>query len=204
MAEIPLTQRPNHRAPEKEAVTRPDIVTVIRPGMMQATIIGDSFCLTYFPNGMGNDRPGCQLLTAVELKVAGIANIDELQLLVKTTVDSFPEIKDDATLHRIEKTIESVYNGIHGDQSVKIESIRIVQHDPVADELRYHVMHVECPTCHQKTKVVLSWDAVQARSNNPATIVKMLFKKDKTECGHSFLAFLDRTLKAKGCESVDM
>jgi len=166
--------------------------------------MGESVAFTYFPSGMGNDRPGCLLFTGIEIKTPSTLNADELQLLVKTTIESFPEIKDDATLHKLGKTIESVYNDIHRDQSVKIESIRVVQHDPATDELRYHVMHVDCPTCHKKTKVVLSWDAVQARSDNPSSIVNMFLKKDKTECGHSFIAFLDRALKVKGCDAVDM
>jgi hypothetical protein len=204
MVEIPVTQQPINRAPEKEALARTDIVTTVRPGVMVAMATGESLSFTYFPHGMGNDQSGCQLFTGIEIKTSATVNTDEFQLLVKTTIESFPEIKDDATLHRIEKTVESVYNGIHGDQSVKVDSIRVVQHDSSTDELRYHVLNVDCPSCHQKTKVVLTWDAVQARSNNPSPIVRMFFKKEKTECGHSFIAFLDRSLKVKGCESVDM
>jgi hypothetical protein len=204
MTEPSAAQKVYNRLPEKETSPRLGIVSLIRPGTMQVTSASESIVFTYFPNGMGNEQPGCQLFTGIEIKTAATVIAEEFQLLVKTTIDSFPEIKDEPVLHKIVKTIESVYNDIHGGQSVKVESIQVVHHDPATDELRYHVMRLECPTCHQKTKVVLSWDVVQARSENPSPYVNMLFKKDKTVCGHSFIAFLDRALKVKGCDAVDM
>jgi hypothetical protein len=204
MAEFHVQLQARKPVNDKEASSRPGILTTIRPGTMQLISTVEAFVFTYFPNGMGNEQSGCQLLTGIEIKTPNLVNADEIQLLFKTTVDSFLEITDDARLHKIEKTIENVYNELHGDKPVKIESIQVVQHDPATDDLRYHVMQLECPTCHHKTKAVLSWDAVQARSNNPNPIANMFFKKDKTECGHSFIAFIDRALKVKGCDAIDM
>jgi hypothetical protein len=204
MVESLLIQHGHDRLPVKEASPRAGIVNMIRPRSMQVTSTLGSFVFTYFPKGMGNDQPGCYLFTGIEIKTSNTVNADEFQLLVKTTIESFPEIMGDAALHKLEKTLENVYNGVHVGQFVKVESIQIVQYDPATDELRYYVTQIECPTCHQKTKVVFSWEVVQARSENPNPIVNMLFKKDKTDCGHTFIAFLDRALKVKGCDAVDM
>ncbi len=204
MVFIPLTQQASKPASDKDASKLPGITTAIHPGTMHSATSGQNLVFTYFPNGMGNDLPTCQLFTGIEISIAAINSADEFELLFKTTVDSFPEISEDATVLQLGMTIEHVFNDLHGSASVKIESIRVVQHDPASDELRYRVIEFDCPTCHKKTKVVLSWEAVQARSKNPNPIVNMFFKKDKTECGHSFIAFIDRTLKVRGCDAIDM
>ncbi len=204
MAYVPAAQQARKPTNGNPPSLHAGLVTAVRPGTMIVGSAPDAFLLTYFPNGMGNDRPGCQLFSGIEITATPINSADELEILFKTTVDSFPQIKDDATIHKLATTIERVYNDLHRHESMKIETIRVVHHDPAADELRFHVMYIDCPTCHRKTKVVLTWEAVQARSKNPNPIVNMFFKKDKTECGHSFIAFIDRALKVKGCDAVDM
>ncbi|NMC08628.1 MAG: hypothetical protein GYA24_25690 [Candidatus Lokiarchaeota archaeon] len=202
MAELSGMQQSRNQQQVKDL--QRGIMTIIKPGSIHVSCSGEKASFTYFPNGLGNDLAGCKLFTGIEIQTASLVKLDEFQLLIKATVDSFHGLTDEATLHKLEKTIERVYNDIHGDQAVKINSTRFVHHDPEIDELRYHVMLVECPACHVKTKVVLTWDLVQDRSNNPNSIVKMFFKKDKTDCGHSFIAFIDRALKVKGCEAIDM
>ncbi len=174
-------------------------------GILRSTCVTPSF--TYYPKAMGNDQPDCKLFTGIEIKTSAVVNTDELEVLFKTIVDTFMgsmDTMDDAKLNKLEKTIEHVYNDLHVNETIKIKSIQLVKKDTVTDELRYRVMQLDCPACHQKTKIVLPWDVVKSFSNNPSPIAKILLKKDKTGCGHCFITFVDRDLKVKGYEMVDM
>ncbi len=171
---------------------------------MHASITGDAYMFVYFPSFFGNADPECKLFTGIEITTHQKVNSEEMQLLIKTTVDSFPAIPDNATLLKVEKAIEQIYNGLHGNKALRIDSFKVVQTDPVTEELRHHILTLACPECHRETRAIISWDLVDARSKNLNPIANMFFKKDKTECGHSFIVFVDRAFKVKGYEAVDI
>ncbi|MBN2154176.1 MAG: hypothetical protein JW839_22165 [Candidatus Lokiarchaeota archaeon] len=197
-------QLSNGPAGAKDVSKLPCSLTRVRPGSMHTIPQGDSRAFVYFPTLMGNDEPGRGLFTGVELVTRSDVNLDETQVLIKATIDSYDAIPDNATLIRIKELVENIYNEIHGNKALRIDSVRIVQNDQVTDELRYHVLLLDCPACHRQTRVILTRDIVDARAANPNPVATILFKGDKTECGHSFIAFIDRFLKVKGYEAVDM
>ncbi|MEX2716280.1 MAG: hypothetical protein Q6353_006580 [Candidatus Sigynarchaeum springense] len=204
MSGLWLIQKPVGPASAKESCPQPCVKTLLKPGSLCVNTAGASRVFVYVPMSMGNEKPGCQLFTGIEIATRSDIDLEEVKILIKTTVDSYPDIPDSSTLLKIEELIEHIYNELHGNKPLKIDSIQVVRYDQATEELRHHILTLDCPACHRRTTTILTHDLVHARATNPNPVTSILFKKDKTECGHSFIAFIDRSLKVKGYEAIDM
>nr|MDO8114309.1 hypothetical protein [Candidatus Sigynarchaeota archaeon] len=175
----------------------------IRPGSLLLDISSHKCTIYYYPENKEAPSTRRDAIPGISMTANLVSNIEELSLLFKTTVDSFSGAIDSASLERIRATIERIYNSIH-QEAIKVDAIEVVKHDPVNTNTHDRVILVPCPACHVATKFVVTWDLLLARYNNPGPIMNFLFKSNKTECGHSFVAFVDRTFKLKGCDAIDM
>jgi hypothetical protein len=64
------------------------------------------------------------------------------------------------------------------------------------------IVVITCPICRVQGKKVFLPEAIQERSRNPSSIIRMLFSKEL--CAHAFIAYIDSDMNVKGYEGIDL
>ena len=189
-------------APKETAITI-ELRNQLMNGVLSNEINGDRCTISYISKIKPEGLIASGMPFGFAIKISGQANIDELQLLFKKFVEEFEGTIDDARLERNRKMIERIYNELHPASKIKVDEIQLLKRESACTAANDKVIPVKCPACKVATKLAITWDLLVARQNNPNPIWNLLLKGDKTECGHSFIVFIDKLFCIKGTESID-
>jgi hypothetical protein len=198
-----LHEAASTKTSEKNVQFPDDARNIIMNGMVSHEINGDRCTISYVSKMEPAELLASGIPLGFALKISGQANIEELQLLFKKSVEEFEGTIDDASLERHRMMIEHIYNDLHQASKIKVEEIQVLKREPARTAANDKVLPVKCPTCKVATKLAITWDLLVARQNNKNPIWNLLLKGDKTECGHSFIVFVDKLFCIRGCEALD-
>lgn len=177
-----------------------------RPAEVTAMVDGGVTTFRYRPTSVTCDDAGARWPSCIEISTRNPVNVDEARLLVTEALDAFlegtvPDMLDPSLAAKLAGTIEQVHGTLHGPGSLQIESLKLAPPNDEATCAQDTI--VSCPVCRAQTRTILP-GGFTVREGAPAPVMTVLFTRERSACGHQFIAFVDKTLKARGYETIDM